>query len=109
MERCGLRAASISACVWLSRRGPRTLYLWVKNWPGRELPLGGFTTPLRRAAFAASGKPVRFVQTRHRIVLEGLPAADPDRRAAGITLLRLDFAGEPRISENSAWFLRADD
>lgn len=72
----------------------RTLYVWVRYWPGRELPLGGFTTRLLRASFLADGKPVAFQQKGPRIVLTGLPQRSPDP-ATGVTVLKLDFAGVP--------------
>lgn len=107
LERVNLRAPSISACIMLSRKGKRTLQMWVKNWPGRRMILGGFKTTLRSASFAATGKPIAFEQTKRRIVLGGLPKSDPDK-SAGITLITLEFASRPAITENSAWFLRVD-
>jgi 6-phosphofructokinase len=83
-----------SACCSYSRKG-NVLYAWVKHWPGEsELPLGGFRTKLKKASFLASGKRIRFTQSKWRIVLKGLPKASPDK-TAGTTVLKLEFESKP--------------
>ena len=73
----------------------RTAYMWVFNWIGQELVIGGTRTPLRRASFLASGKPIRFKQEQKRLILYDLPDKNPDR-TAGVCVIRLDFASVPR-------------
>jgi len=79
---------------WWTRKG-RTAYFWCSRWPGRELALGGFRTRLKKASLLATGKAVDFEQQGNRLVLRGLPEKSPDR-AAGVTVLKLEFAAPPR-------------
>ena len=90
LDRCG---AGGSACGRHSLRG-NTLYFWVRCWPGTEIPIGGFTTPLKAARFLVGGQPVRFTQEGHRIVLRDLPPASPDT-LTGVTVIALEFDGQP--------------
>ena len=91
-DRCGVQMAT--ACGSFSQKG-NTAYFWCRFWPGRQIPLGGFKTKLRKASFLATGKPIRFTQEGARIILKGLPAASPDK-LAGVTIIKLEFASKPR-------------
>ena len=83
-----------------TRKG-NVLYVWVRYWPGHELPLGGFTTRLKKAAFLADGKPIAFTQEGPRIILQGLPSRAPDPET-GVTVLKLTFAAPPH-NVNHVW------
>ena len=87
-----------TVCGFESVKG-NTVYLWVKYWPGTELPLGGFKTKLKKASFLVGGKPIKFEQT-HQIVLKGLPKTSPDK-IAGVTVVKLEFAG--KIEHKFGW------
>ena len=76
-----------------TRKG-NTVYLWVRCWPGRELPIGGFRTKLKSARMLATGKTVDFAQDGPRIVLKGLPRTTPDKLVA-VTVIELKFASKP--------------
>jgi alpha-L-fucosidase len=76
-----------------SRRG-RTLYLWCRYWPGKEIVLGWYTTKLRKATILATGTVIAFEQDGPRIKFKNLPARNPDRHA-GVTVLKLEFVSEP--------------
>ncbi len=82
-----------SACGRYSQRG-NTLYFWVRCWPGSEIPIGGFKTPLKSARFLVGGEPIRFTQEDYRIVLRDLPQSSPDT-VAGVTVVALEFDGLP--------------
>lgn len=83
-----------TAAGTFSRRG-NTLYYWLRYWPeGGSLGLGGFETKLKSARFVATGKKIDFAQKDGRIVLQKLPASSRDR-IVDITLIALEFAGEP--------------
>jgi len=92
LQRAEVRSAT--ACGGFSRRG-RTMYLWCRYWPGGQLPIGGFRTPLRKARFLAGGRQIAFEQDRTRIVLKGLPRTCPDK-TVGCAVIVLEFAREPR-------------
>jgi len=79
---------------WFSRQG-NTAYFWCKWWPGKEINLGGFSSKLKKASYVATGKNIRFKQTKTQIKLLGLPNKSPDK-AAGITVIRLEFASRPK-------------
>jgi alpha-L-fucosidase len=76
-----------------TRKG-NSAYFWCSRWPGRELVLGGFRTRLRKAVLLANHKPLRFRQEGERLVLQGLPARNPDRLTL-TSVIRLDFEAEP--------------
>jgi alpha-L-fucosidase len=82
-----------SACGRYSQRG-NTLYFWVRCWPGSEIPIGGFKTPLKSARFLVGGGPIRFTQEGYRIILRDLPETSPDT-LAGVTVIALEFDGPP--------------
>ncbi len=75
----------------------KTAYYWCSRWPGSELAIGGMRTRLLKASFLAGGKPISFIQEKNRIILKGLPRTCPDK-AAGICVLKLEFAAKPRQS-----------
>jgi alpha-L-fucosidase len=77
-----------------TRRG-HSMFYWVTRWPGRELAIGGLKVRVRKAVLLSDGRELRCVQTRDRLIIRGLPEKCPDR-IAGISVLRLDLAGEPR-------------
>ncbi len=76
-----------------TRKG-RTAYLWVSRWPGKEIAIGGFRSKLKRASFLTTGKAIAFEQQGNRLILKGLPKANPDRLAK-VTVLKLEFASTP--------------
>jgi alpha-L-fucosidase len=73
----------------------RTAYYWCHRWPGRELAIGGLRSKLARASYLATGKAIRFEQTRDRLILKGLPPSCPDR-IAGVCVIKLEFESRPR-------------
>jgi hypothetical protein len=71
------------------------VYLWNWIWPKNgEMALGGFVSPVRSIRLLKDGTPLQFEQRGHRILLKNLPPAPPDQ-IAGITVLQLEFDGEP--------------
>jgi len=75
-----------------TRRG-NTCYLHVFAWPGREAVIGGVRTRVKSAVLLATGRPLRVVQTRDRLILRGLPEKAPDSPCSTIAI---EFAGKPR-------------
>jgi alpha-L-fucosidase len=69
-------------------------YFWCSRWPGSQIALGGFRTKLRKASFLTTGRAIRFWQKGNRLVLTGLPKADPDK-VVGVTVIKMEFAGQP--------------
>jgi alpha-L-fucosidase len=69
-----------------------TAYYWCHRWPGEELAIGGLRTRVKRASFLATGEPIPFEQTEHRLVLTGLPKSSPDE-IAGVAVVKLEFDG----------------
>ena len=82
-----------TACGRFTRKG-NTMYFWCHCWPGREIPIGGFSTKLKSARMLVSGKKVEFEQTGPRIVLKNLPRTSPDK-LVGVTVIELKFASKP--------------
>ena len=72
-----------------------TAYFWCTRWPGKELVIGGLRTPVVRASFLVSGQPIAFEQSAQRLVLKGLPDAQPDT-IAGTTIIKLEFLAPPQ-------------
>ncbi len=72
----------------------RTAYYWCNRWPGTELAIGGLRAKLLRASYLATGKAIAFEQTDDRLVLRGLPRANPDK-IAGVCVLKLEFRSRP--------------
>jgi len=72
----------------------RTAYFWCGRWPGSELAIGGLRAKLKKASLLPGGRAVRFKQEGQRLILKGLPAANPDR-IAGVTVIKMDFASKP--------------
>lgn len=83
-----------TVCGDFSRRG-NVLYFWCRYWPGGDIGLGGFQTPLKSARFLHSGTPITFEQKGHRIVLQRPPARYRDR-LADMTVIVLEFESEPK-------------
>ena len=77
-----------------TRKG-NTAYYWCHNWPGCELAIGGIKARLKRASLLTDGKSLPFRQERNRLLIRGLPKADPDK-FAHTTLVKLEFAGTPK-------------
>ncbi len=82
---------------WWSRRG-NTGYFWCSRWPGSELAIGGLRSKVRRVSLVPTGRRVRFTQEPRRLTLRGLPKKNPDR-IAGVSLIKIDFAGKPAQRE----------
>jgi alpha-L-fucosidase len=76
-----------------TRKG-KTAYFWCSRWPGSEIAIGGLRSRLKKASILATGKKVKFSQNGERIVLKGLPKANPDK-IARITVFKLEFASTP--------------
>jgi alpha-L-fucosidase len=70
-------------------------YFWVTRWPGAELAIGGLRVPVIKASLLATGQPLAVEQNDNRLVLRGLPAAQPDA-IAGTTLIKLEFDAPPQ-------------
>jgi len=83
-----------TACGRVTQKG-NTMYLWCHCWPGREIPIGGFSTKLKSARLLVSGRKVDFEQTGRRIVLKDLPRTSPDK-LVGVTVIELKFASKPK-------------
>ncbi len=72
-----------------------TAYFWCTRWPGETLVIGGLRSKVVKASLLTSGAPLAFEQTENRLVLTGLPAAQPDA-IAGVTILKLECDSAPR-------------
>jgi alpha-L-fucosidase len=72
-----------------------TAYFWCDRWPGKELAIGGLLTKLAKASLLATGKSIDFEQTENRLILKGLPEANPDKIAA-VSVIKLEFESEPQ-------------
>jgi len=70
-------------------------YYWCNRWPGGELVIGGLQTPVKRASFLATGEEIAFQQSENRLILQGLPAKNPDS-IAGVCVIKLECAAPPR-------------
>ena len=77
-----------------TRKG-NTAYYWCHRWPGEELVIGGLQTRLAKASFLATGKPIKFKQTRDQLKLVGLPRSCPDK-IANVCIIKLEFRSPPR-------------
>jgi alpha-L-fucosidase len=66
-----------------------TAYYWCNRWPGRELAIGGIQTKVLKASLVATGEALPFEQSEDRLVLKGLPEANPDP-LAGVSLIKLE-------------------
>ncbi len=84
-----------SASGNFSQKG-KTAYLWCVKWLGTELPFGGFTTKLEKASFLVGGKPIKFEQSGHRLILKDLPKESPDK-LVGVTVLKFEFKSKPKF------------
>jgi len=93
VDRTGGRLEWLPCGAWTLKG--KTAYWWVSRWPGKELALGGFRTKLVSASHLVGGKPIAFEQTKHQIILKGLPRTSPDK-IAGVTVLKLEFASKPK-------------
>ncbi len=78
---------------WWTLKG-RTAYYWCNRWPGTTLAIGGLRTKLLRASYLATGRAIDFEQTSDRLVLKGLPRANPDK-IAGVCVFKLEFRSRP--------------
>ncbi|MBM4144083.1 MAG: alpha-L-fucosidase [Lentisphaerae bacterium] len=91
-----------------SRKG-RKLYYWCRQWPGRELAIGGFSPRVRQVRLFPGGKPLPFEQscdprhffsgwgeptTNDRLVIRGLPPTCPDK-IAHTALLEITLKQDP--------------
>ena len=72
-----------------------TAYYWCNRWPGRELAIGGLRMPVREITLLTTGQKVAFQQIEDRLVMRGLPAANPDK-IAGVAVFRLACDAPPR-------------
>jgi alpha-L-fucosidase len=80
-------------CGRFSQKGKK-LYFWCRNWPGREVSIGGFQTKLKSATFLVNGKEIEFEQKGHRIILKKMPKNSPDK-IVGYTVIVLEFTRPP--------------
>lgn len=93
VDRVGPKLEWVPTGNW-SLKG-NTAYFWCNRWPGKELAIGGLLTKVERASLLATGEPVDFEQTENRLVLKGLPEANPDQ-IAGVSVIKLEFESEPQ-------------
>jgi alpha-L-fucosidase len=93
VDRIAGRLESMPTGLW-SLKG-NTAYFWVTRWPGQELAIGGLRGPVVKASLLATGQPLAVEQTENRLVLRGLPDAQPDA-IAGTTLIKLEFSAPPQ-------------
>ena len=70
-------------------------YFWCTRWPGEELAIGGLRSKVNKAVLLATSDPIAFEQTENRLVLKGLPEADPDP-IAGVSVIGLECDSPPR-------------
>jgi len=73
----------------------RTAYCWCTRWPGTTACLGGLKCRVKRVTLLDGGRPVRFRQTRTRLLLSGLPARCPDR-VARVAVLKIECDRRPK-------------
>lgn len=88
-----------NCCGGWSRKGNRA-FQWLRIWPGRELGIGGFLTPLKSVKLLPDATAVDFEQKDHRILLKGLPETCPDGEA-GVGMIELEFEAEPAFRRAS--------
>ena len=74
----------------------RTLYLLVRFWHGKEIPLPGIKTRAVSARIVTTGDEVKWVQNKDRLTLIGLPAKPPDDLC---TVIAIDFEEEPKVHD----------
>jgi len=72
-----------------------TAYYWCSRWPGKELAIGGMLCKVKKASLLASGEPIAFEQAENRLILKGLPEANPDK-IAGVSVIKLECDSAPR-------------
>ena len=76
---------------WVMTQRGRSLFCILLHWPGPALILPGFNEKL--CAVKLLGRPVRFVQESHRVLLSGLPAREP----ALCSVLEMTFNRAPTL------------
>jgi alpha-L-fucosidase len=72
-----------------------TAYYWCNRWPGEELVIGGLRAKVLQASLLSDGEPVSFEQTDTRLILRGLPEANPDG-IAGVAVVKIECDEPPR-------------
>ena len=82
-----------TTCGDFSKKG-KTAYFWCRWWPEGQIIFGGHHTKLLRASFLHNGKPIEFEQTKHQIILKGLPKTSPDK-LAGVAVIKLEYKSVP--------------
>jgi alpha-L-fucosidase len=87
-----------------TRKG-NAVYYWVSRWPGSALALGGFQSQLVRASLLGSDTALPFTQETRRIVIQGLPADNPDGLPTATAVLKLEFASEPLQKLGAGYWL----
>ncbi|MEI6971313.1 MAG: alpha-L-fucosidase [bacterium] len=78
-----------------TRKG-RTLYQFVRSWPGRELTIAGLDAKVERVTLLGreGGAACRFAQTDGKVTVEGLPEGAPDPLCP---VLRFDCESVPSM------------
>jgi alpha-L-fucosidase len=56
----------------------RSLFQFVRRWPGQTLTLAGLECRVERVTLLGTGQSLCFTQTGSRVVVDGLPAEPPD-------------------------------
>jgi hypothetical protein len=94
-----------------SRKG-RKLYFWCRQWPGRELTIGGLKSKVSKVRLFPDGKPLEFEQlndprifcsgTNERLVIRGLPEKCPDP-IAQVALLEITVTSVSELGIDGKW------
>ncbi len=71
----------------------RHLYLFIKNWYGTALTVGGLLNTVQNATLLSTQTSIEFDQQGPQVFLKGLPETSPD---PVLSVIRLDLDGPPR-------------
>ncbi len=94
-----------------SRKGKK-LYFWCRQWPGRELAIGGLKSKVTQVRLFPDGRPLPFAQscdprrffsdTNERLVIRGLPEKSPDP-IAQVALLEITVRSLGELAPTGKW------
>lgn len=74
----------------------KCVHLWCWIWPTTgEMGVGGYMRAPKAVRFLQTGAPIDFEHDGRRILLKNLPKKPVDR-TAGVTVIEMEFAGNPR-------------
>lgn len=107
-KKAGVPGSALGA--W-SRKGKK-LYFWCRQWPGRELVIGGLKSKVTQVRLFPSGRPLPFLQscdsrrffsdTNERLVIRGLPEKCPDP-IAHVALLEITVKALGGLAPTGKW------